>query len=137
MNNYTNDNQRNLKLTLSYLGYEALASRGFILEFNEEKNTYEVITSLIEGDTDIPRDNILSQSNKSSVGILINKNLKNMEDSKYIELLPDDAISIICIPLISDFKAQIEVERRKKRDFSQTRNLTYFEIGRASCRERV
>lgn len=114
LSEFSDDHQSNLDSILDYLGYKTLANRGFILTHNSEDGTYKIVSSLIEDDSDIPRGNILSQSDRSSVGILINKNLKNMEDSKYIELLPDEAVSIMCVPLNNKKKNIIKVDRRKK-----------------------
>ncbi|MDR7870668.1 MAG: diguanylate cyclase [Tissierellaceae bacterium] len=127
INEFTDDYQRNLDLTLNYLGYETLANRGFILMLNEDDNSYKIISSLVEGDTYVPRENLLSQSNRSSVGILINKNLRNMEDSKYMELMPEEAVGIICVPLTDDINDKIKIDRRKKNTISQVRNHTLFE----------
>ena len=124
--NLSDDYQMNLDLILNYLGYETLANRGFILFYDEEDNDYTIVSSLKEGDTCVPRENLLTQSNRSSVGILINKNLKNMEDSKYIDLLTESAVSVICVPLFKEQRGKPQYDRRKKDVIPYVKNHSPF-----------
>ena len=124
INEFTDDYQYNLNLILSYLAYKTLASKGYILMYNEDENTYKVLSSLFEDDTNLPRMNLLSQSNRSPLGILINKNLKNMEGSKYIELISEDIVSIMCVPLTNSRNNMVEIERRKKSTISKFGNFS-------------
>lgn len=111
--NLTDDYQKNMDMILNYLGYETLANKGYILLSNEDDNKYTIISSLNKDDICTPKENILNQSNRSDVGILINKNLRNMDDSKYIDLLPEDAVAIICVPLFKSYRDISGNDRRK------------------------
>ncbi|NLN14365.1 MAG: diguanylate cyclase [Tissierellia bacterium] len=121
---FTFDDKRNLDLILNFLGYETLATRGFIISYDEEEGSYTILSSLKEGDEILPRENLLIQSKRSSIGILLNRNFKHMEDSKYIDLLPEDVVSLICVPLFIDDNLGLINERRKK---SPIKKYTSFE----------
>lgn len=124
LDNLTDDNQRNLDLILNYLGHGVLATRGFILTVNEEDNQHTIIASLREGDSTWPKMNILAQSNRSPVGILINRNLDKMEETNYIELLPEDTVSVICVPLFKEESVKEEYDRRKSNIQTRLRKHT-------------
>ncbi len=122
----SDDYQNNLDLILNYLGYEIVAKRGFILAYDEDDRSYRILSSLIPEDKDLPKENILAQSIRSSVGILINRNLKNMRNSRYIEFLPTGSVGVVCVPVTRESLDSISFDRRKKNSLLQKRNNGLF-----------
>ena len=79
------DWQQSLELVLYYIKYKTLAKKGYILLLDEDTNSYNVVASLSKDEDFLMNENLLIQSSRSQVGILINKGLKSMEESKYME----------------------------------------------------
>ncbi|NLY46302.1 MAG: diguanylate cyclase [Tissierella sp.] len=110
---FTDDYQRNMDMVLNYIGYVTLANKGYILLYDEENDGHVIISSLNNDSSCTLKKNLLSQSNRSTVGIVVNKNLKNMDSSKYVEFLPESAVGVICVPLFKNKRNEAGSERRK------------------------
>lgn len=129
----TDDYNSNLSLILQYMAKETLAERGYILEYDDNTNTYIPITSIGKESFEI-NDNVLIQSSRNNIGILINKNFKNMNTSPYMDFLTEDLMGIICVPLnISEGDAISERDRRRKDIISNKRckGYIYLETSRS------
>lgn len=120
ISNLTEDYDDNIGYILEYIGLITLADRGHILRFDENTNDYISISSLVEGDTKIPNESILIQSNKSKLGLLLNKNLGDMYKSKYYHYLNNSSVGIICLPINISYKCKEFVKDRRKRLYSSS-----------------
>lgn len=118
ISNLSEDCDKNIDFILDYIGLITLADRGHILKFDENTNDYISISSLVEGDTEIPNESILIQSNKSKLGLLLNKNLEDMDKSEYYHYLSSDSVGIICLPINIPYKSKEIIKDRRKRVYS-------------------
>lgn len=120
------DYKENLDLILSFIKYKTLAHRGYILWLDDNTKEYQILSSILEEDKAIPNENLLIQSNRSELGILINRTIQNDKETKYMEFLPGDAIGIMCIPIIDD-KNKYKTDRRKNNLNGRNKGYLYLE----------
>lgn len=120
--NLSEDYEKNLEHILHYIGLITLADRGHIIQFDETINEYKSIASILEDDFEMPNESILIQSNKSKLGLLLNKNLEDMAKSKYFHYLPHNTVGIICLPINIPYKSKEVDKDRRKRIYSSSHN---------------
>lgn len=126
LNELTSDYKKNLNLILSFIQHRTLAKKGYILLLDDNDKEYKIISSIENDNSEIPNENLLIQSNRSKMGILLNKGLPNIEKSKYIEFLPQESIGIICLPIM-DSKDRDVKERRKNTLSKANKGYIYLE----------
>lgn len=111
-----NDYKKNLDLILKHLGKETLADRGYILVYDEIINNFVPISSIREGENFSINESVLIQANRNNLGILINKNFKNINSSQYLNFLSDNLIGIICVPINIIEEDNLNIKDRRKRE---------------------
>lgn len=108
------DYEYNLNLILSYLGKEAFASRGLILDYDEINNSYRVVSSLNNNTNHRINESILNIANQSRKGLFISSSINEGNSSRYKEFLSDEIKGIICVPIIAyEEESNLELDRRK------------------------
>ena len=122
ISNLTEDYHKNIYLILEYIRLMTLSQKGHILKFDENLNDYVSIESIVVGDLELPNENILIQSNKSKLGLVLNKNMEDISKSQYLHYLKNDSISIICVPINIPLKSTEIFKDRRKRIYSANQN---------------
>ncbi|MCQ4924198.1 diguanylate cyclase [Tissierella carlieri] len=125
----SDDFRYNLDLILSYLGKESFAKKGFILNYNEKKKEYEIISSLDKKFDYKINEGILNLADRSKRGILINSNFSTAYNQRYREFLSNDIKGIMCVPIIIfEEENEKKADRRKySSDESITQGYIYLE----------
>lgn len=122
ISNLSDDFDKNIDLILEYIKLITLAERGHVLQFDDDTNNYISISSLVADDSCIPSENMLIQANKSNYGLLINKNLDNMDKSKYFQYLQCKSVGIVCVPISIPQKSKEVIKDRRKRVYTANQN---------------
>lgn len=114
LGNMTDNNMENLAEILNFIGKESVAKRGQIIIMDEETGGYKVAASLIDGDNQLPEKIILLTSLRYNEPFIVNKNSQDNNYSRLSNLIPQDMIGAICVPIRSNerFNANL-VERRR------------------------
>lgn len=97
---------------MSFIKNKTLATKGYILWLDDNTKEYEFLSTISGKDMKVPNENLLIQSNRSEVGVLINKGLHNAKESKYIKFLPEGSIGVMCLPICLS-RNRSRKERRK------------------------
>lgn len=126
ISNLTQDNNKNIDIILNYLSFITLADKAYILKYDDKTNTYRAISSLENDDTNLPSESILIQSNKNTMGLLMNKNIEELYNSRYSHYFKNDTIAIICIPINIPLKTKEVSKDRRKRMYSANQNNKGF-----------
>ena len=131
-----NDNySHNLNLILKYIGRETLALKGLIIKVNEETGNLEVVSSLREGDINLPDDVILLSALRNKEPLLYNQNIKDLNKYYNIEeFISKDIAGLICIPICAYDSYSSEKQERRKLETIQDNKLIgyiYLETKRA------
>lgn len=122
VSNLTKDFDKNIDLILNYMSYITIANRGHILKFDENSSTYISIASLVKDDNDLPNENILIQSNKNNLGLLLNKNFEDTNKNRFVHYFQSDSIGIICVPINIPIQSNKVAKDRRKRVYSANQN---------------
>ena len=108
------DHSYNLNLILKYLAKETFASKAYVLEYNEKKQEYEVISSL-DGKEDKRVDinpAILKIATRSEKGLLVRTDFKETTSKMYDKLLSKLVTGIICLPVSLNGLDSMDNDRR-------------------------
>lgn len=105
----------NINKVLKYICKISLSTRGYILKKKDGEEKYEILSIYenAKGKRRKLNETLIYHSDKNDSGIILNRNFKNIEDSKYIEFLEEELVGKIIIPVVSQDRKQ-EVEKRRK-----------------------
>lgn len=112
--NISDNYQSNLDLILNYICNETVAQKGYIINLDESNNHLEVLSSYIENDSTVENERMLFQFLRNKGPILINRNNKNSNSSKYEEYLSNELTGIICVPINMNEKCKDPILERRK-----------------------
>ena len=105
----------NINKVLKYICKISLSTRGYILKKKDGEEKYEILSIYenVKGKRRKVNEALIYHSEKNPSGIILNRNFKNVEDSKYIEFLEEDLVGKIIIPVVSEDRRE-EIEKRRK-----------------------
>ncbi|RKD31450.1 diguanylate cyclase [Thermohalobacter berrensis] len=128
ISNFADDYKENLNLILQFGVSQTLAKRGFIVIYKEGTDNLEIVTQTNEICNISKIRDVIAKVRQTKKGVLINNRYNKSPNNQKL-ILPNDAVSLICIPIFklkNKLEPEIQDRRKKKNTFDNNEIIGYI-----------